>query len=144
MELSEFIKETLTQIAVGVSRSQEAVRESGGYVNPRAYRDVKATDTSHFASTVDGANVFLVDFDVAVTVSEDSATDAKAKLSVASFITLGVGGASGSASSATNRITFKVPLALPIDPVADERHKQVLQARHEEAQKNGRRVTNRL
>jgi len=37
MELKEFIRETLAQIAAGVEASQIEVRDAGGYVNP-AYR----------------------------------------------------------------------------------------------------------
>ena len=36
----------------------------------------------------------------------------------------GGGGESGNKSSATNRISFKVPLALPVDPITEEELKK--------------------
>jgi hypothetical protein len=123
MELKEFVKETLTQIAAGVEESIASVRESGGYVNPATRINSKNTDNSHFASMGHGRNVFLVDFDVNVTVVEETGTNAEAKLKVASLLSLGAGGESGNKSSATNRISFKVPLALPVDPVTAEEQK---------------------
>jgi hypothetical protein len=60
-------------------------------------------------------HVFLVDFDVAIEVSESTGTNAEAGLSVASFAKLGAGGKSAKSNSTSNRISFKVPLALPLD-----------------------------
>jgi hypothetical protein len=71
-----------------------------------------------------GQQVFLVDFDVAITVEEDTGTNAHAKLKVASILSLGVGGESGNKSSATNHISFKVPMALPVDSVTQEELKK--------------------
>lgn len=117
MDLKDFVKATLVNIASGVKEAQEAVREAGGIVNP-ASRVHKAADQSHFSNVEGGANVFLIDFDVAVTVAESTNTGAGAKLAVATFLQLGVEGASDNAKSATHRIKFKVPLALPVDPLS--------------------------
>lgn len=46
MELKDFVKEALTQIAAGVDESLLSVRESGGYVNPATRTNTKATDGS--------------------------------------------------------------------------------------------------
>jgi hypothetical protein len=118
MELKDFVKESLTQIAQGINESIEEVRESGGYVNPASRVDTKNTDSSHFSALGEGRNVFLVDFDIAVSVEEKEGTKAEAKLKVASILSLGAGGNSDHKSSATNRISFKVPLALPVDPIS--------------------------
>lgn len=120
MELKDFVKETLVQIASGVNESIAAVRESGGYVNPAAKIDISKSDGSHFSSLSTGQNVFLIDFDVAVTVEEETGTNAEAKLKVASILSLGAGGKSANKASATNRISFKIPLGLPVDPVTSE------------------------
>lgn len=120
MELKDFVKETLVQIASGVEESIAAVRESGGYVNPAAKIDISKSDGSHFSSLSTGQNVFLIDFDVAVTVEENTGSNAEAKLKVASLLSLGAGGNSENKSSATNRIHFKVPLGLPVDPITSE------------------------
>jgi hypothetical protein len=124
LELKDFVRETLTQISEGVQESLVAVRKSGGYVNPATRTNAKNTDSSHFSSMQNGQQVFLVDFDVAITVEEDTGTNAHAKLKVASILSLGVGGESGNKSSATNHISFKVPMALPVDSVTQEELKK--------------------
>lgn len=124
MELKDFVKETLVQITQGVHESIVQVRESGGYTNPAVRTNTKSSDSSHFANLGFGRNVFLVDFDVAVSVEEGTGTNAGAKLNVASLLTLGAGGESANKSTATNRISFKVPIALPVDPVTEEELKK--------------------
>ncbi|PHS72712.1 MAG: hypothetical protein COB22_03795 [Cycloclasticus sp.] len=120
MELKEFVKETLTQISEGVQDSLASVRDSGGYVNPATRASTKTTDDSHFASMTHGRNVFLISFDVAVTVEEESGKDGHAKLKVASVFSAGGGGSKSNKSSSTNHISFKVPLALPVDPITED------------------------
>lgn len=114
MDLKEFVRETLVQIAAGVKDAQSEVRTLGGIVNP-ATQNPSTSGSSYFASVDDLHHVFLVDFDVAVTVAENTGTNAHAKLNVATILTLGAGGQSANSSAATNRLTFKVPLALPLD-----------------------------
>ena len=120
MELKEFIRETLAQIAAGVEGAQTEVRDAGGFVNPAHRAGKQEQDKSHFGSLTTGQNIFLVDFDVTVTVIEATETEGKAKLSVAGFLNLGTGGQSNASSTATNRISFKVPLAMPVDAVSLE------------------------
>src|SRR3970040_1281168 len=114
MHLDEFVKATLVQIVRGVHDAQEAVRDLGGIVNP-ATLGASPNAGSYFATVDNMHHVFLVDFDVAVEVSESTGTNAEAGLSVASFAKLGAGGKSANSNSTSNRIAFKVPLALPID-----------------------------
>ena len=130
MDLKDFVKETLVQISSGVKEAQDAVRQLGGYANPAARVSPKQTDQSHLTQIESGQNVFMIDFDVAVNVSEESEAGAEAKLKVASILSLGGGGKAGTSSTATNRISFKVPLALPVD---EESKKRMLQSEAEEA-----------
>ena len=124
MELKDFVKETLSQIVAGVEAAQTEVRDCGGLVNP-AYRPrKKEPSASHFGELDHGQNIFLIDFDVAVTVLEESGTEAKVKLNVVSLLGLGAGGESSNSNSATNKISFKVPLALPVDSVSTEKLKE--------------------
>jgi len=139
MELKDFVKETLSQISEGIQESLAPVRNAGGYVNPATRINTKSTDSSHFASMDAGRNVFLVDFDVAVTVTEETGTNAKAKLSVASLVDLSAGGNSGNVSSSTNRISFKVPLAMPVDQIT---HDELKKRESEQARKNAEVIRN--
>ena len=120
MELKEFIRETLAQIAAGVEAAQTEVRDAGGFVNPAHRAGKQEHDKSHFGSLTSGQNIFLVDFDVTVTVIEATETEGKAKLNVAGLFNLGTGGQSNASSTAINRISFKVPLAMPVDTVSLE------------------------
>jgi hypothetical protein len=52
---------------------------------------------------------------VAVIVAEKKGAEGGAKLSVASFISIGGGGSSDVESKSTSRVKFKVPLAFPFD-----------------------------
>ena len=115
MELSEFVTDTLVQITGGVKKAQEIVRKQGGYVNPAARVLPKASDQAHLTNIEDGQNVFVVDFNVGVTVTEEKGKEASAKLNVASLLNIGGGGKSEASSVAVNQISFKVPLALPVD-----------------------------
>lgn len=121
MDLKDFVKETLIQISSGVKEAQNTVRELGGYANPAARVLPKESDQSHLTQIESGQNVFMIDFDVAINVSEEGETGAEAKLKVASFLNVGGSGKSGTSSSTTNRISFKVPLALPVDEVSKNR-----------------------
>lgn len=124
MDLKDFVKETLVQISKGVQESIEDVRESGGFTNPAASGSTKGESSSHFGSMGDGQNVFLVEFDVAVTVDEKSEVSGGGKLKVAGVFSVGGEAGSGSTSSSTNRVSFRIPLALPVDPVSREEVKQ--------------------
>ena len=140
MELKDFVRETLVQVVSGIEEAQTEVRDCGGFVNPAHRANVKGSDESHFGVIGTGQNIFLVDFDVAVTVIEESGTEAKAKLNVASLLTLGAGGESSQSSSATNKISFKVPLALPTDSVSEEQLKEQDAIVRENRQKQTQRI----
>ena len=122
MELSEFVKQSLTQIVAGVKASQDEIRNQGGYVNPAVFASSPGNvGTTHFGSVDDGQNVLLVDFDVAVTITDTIEGGVGGKLSVASLFKVEAGGKGSTASEATSRIRFKVPLALPVDPITKQK-----------------------
>jgi len=142
MELKEYIKETLSQIAAGVEAAQTEVRDCGGFVNP-AYRvSAKNSDESHFGGLSNGQNIFLVDFDVSVTVVEEAGGEASAKLQVASLFKVGGGVEQNTSNSSTNRISFKVPLGLPVDAVSEEQLKEQDKALQEKRRKQSEAIRN--
>ena len=83
---------------------------------------------SFFGSVDDGRSVFLVDFDVQVSVTESSGGSVGGKLTIAPLFLLGADAKTQSGNSAASRITFRVPLALPVDQVT---HQEVKRARQE-------------
>src|SRR5690606_27686984 len=74
----------------------------------------------------EGQNVFLVDFDVAVTVDENSDLSGGGKLKIAGLFSVGGEAGSSSKISSINRVSFKIPLALPVDPISREECQQRL------------------
>ncbi|MCG9663449.1 hypothetical protein L1D26_10275 [Vibrio mediterranei] len=122
MELQQFVKEALIQITQGVKEAQSQIRESGGCLNP-AVRISQQPSQSHVSSLSDGQNIYTVDFDIAISVSENSGTSADGKLTVASVLSFGGGASSSESSSTLSKIAFKVPLALPVDPESSQRLK---------------------
>ena len=61
-------------------------------------------------------------------------------MNVASLLTLGAGGESSQSSRATNKISFKVPLALPTDSVSEGQLKE----QDEIVRENRRKQTERI
>ncbi|MBB5459011.1 hypothetical protein HDG33_002658 [Paraburkholderia sp. Cpub6] len=129
MDLKEFVHASLTQIVEGVRGAQNDVLKHGGYVSPAVYGSTGAE--THFAVMPDGQNVFLVDFDVAVTVTEGTASDVEGRLKVASVFGVGGGRKTSGSEEHTSRLRFKVPLALPVD----QETKTQLQARDQQVQR---------
>ncbi|MCG9574455.1 hypothetical protein L1D57_25655, partial [Vibrio diabolicus] len=78
---------------------------------------------SHVSSLSDGQNIYTVDFDIAISVTENSDTSADGKLTVASVLSFGGGASSSESNSTLSKIAFKVPLALPVDPVSSQKLK---------------------
>ena len=135
MDLKEFVKEALSQVAAGVEEAQADVLDRGGFVNPAHRPDSRSSNEAHFGVLENGQNIFLVDFDVSVTVAEETGKSGGAKLQVASFVKLGGDVDANTSSTATNRISFKVPMALPVDDVSEEQ----LKAQDEERREKVRR-----
>jgi hypothetical protein len=111
MELKDFVSETLKQIFEGVKTAQIFAKEHGGQISPKGI-SATASSTHPQMYTPRGELVQLIEFDVAVTTTEED----KAKGGIGVFVgAFGVGaqGESGSQNSAINRIQFKVPIVLP-------------------------------
>ena len=141
MELKEFICETSSQIAAGVQASQTEVRDAGGFVNPAFREGKQVQDNTHFGVLTSGQNIFLVDFDVTVSVIEATETEGKAKLNVAGFMSLGTGGQSNASNTSINRISFKVPIAMPVDTISAEELKKQDEAQTERRKRDSERIS---
>jgi len=111
MELRDFIEETLTQIVEGVKAAQGRAKDQGARVNPHltTSADLAAKQGILIAS---GSAAQLVQFDVAITVKEGTAT--KGGIGVAlGVVALGSTGQSQAESASVSRVKFSVPLVLP-------------------------------
>jgi len=105
MNLKEFITQTLTEIAEGIRDANEPVQQAGG-------RAVPAVDFVAFDDDRPQSPIQLVDFDVAVTAQEESATKVGGGLLIAG---IGLGGKTETQAQASSvsRIRFRVPMMLP-------------------------------
>lgn len=120
MELSTFVADTLKQIIKGVQEAQAAVPVDAAHINPLINHAAPAG--KDFVFTHRGT-IQLVNFDIAVSVTEGSNTAGKASVGVATAF--GAGGSKESTSSEdhSSRIRFVVPLLLPSHPTTAAQRK---------------------
>jgi len=107
MRLEEFIKETITQIVVGVKGAQESAVGYGAIVNP-----AKISGTAKGARIADNYFVDFIDFEVVLTNSNEK----EDKSGVGVWLGgVGIGGqrrVDEKGATLTN-IKFSVPIKLP-------------------------------
>ena len=120
MDLQQFVRETLTEIILGVNAAQDQaeVEASGARINPAGI-GLGATPDGYLGNLSSGWPVFVVDFDLAVTVSGTGQGEATAKVQVVSQFTSKLSGTKKAPRDSTNRIRFRVPIALRPDTGLD-------------------------
>jgi len=118
MDLKDFVKSSLSQIAKGIIDANLTLSGTDAVVNPpdiivnddasQAYGRTRSSALQEDPTRV----VEKVEFDVAVTVQEGESTSAGIKVSVMS-IGLGAKGETSSTSGSQSRIKFTVPMIFP-------------------------------
>jgi hypothetical protein len=112
MDLKDFVSQTLIQIATGVNEAHAQVKELGGAVNPSLNSGHETASKLGFLYTKDSAMAPIVQFDVALTVTEGTGT--KGGIGIfAGAVNLGSSGQSQNEQSSVSRVKFAVPLKLP-------------------------------
>ena len=110
MKLSEFVRETLNSVVSGVVLSQKDLEKTNAIINP------STIDENGFISLSYGnKRIVNVSFDVAVTVDNKEGEGAGIKVSVASFFSGSVGGETKTANQKVSRVSFEIPVLLPIN-----------------------------
>ena len=110
MKLSEFVRETLNSVVSGVVLSQEDLKKTNAIINP------STIDENGFISLGYGnKRIVNVSFDVAVTVDNTDGDKAGIKVSVANFFSGSVGGETKTANQKVSRVSFEIPVLLPIN-----------------------------
>jgi hypothetical protein len=110
MDLKDFITATLVQIQEGVQAAIEQRSGSGnsaGVINP-AFGSANNIGTMHQQ---------VVEFDVAVTVSDKAGAAAKGGLKIFSVVDIGGEGSKSNEQSTVSRIKFGVPIIPPMQVV---------------------------
>ena len=100
MRLEDFVSETLAEIIKGVANAQGVAIEHKAQVNP------------YLGSS---SRIQLIEFDVEVSTSEQTASGAKLGVFVGP-VAAGLKGSSESTTGSVGRIKCKVPLAMPSHP----------------------------
>lgn len=115
MEINEFIQETITQIVEGVAKTNETFSSQGAYI---ASKDVRGEDIVCRKEGNIIKSVVMVDFDIAVTVSQKDEKNKGigASLKVASFgFDADFSKCGSNENQQTSRVRFKLPLVLNDD-----------------------------
>lgn len=112
MNLDAFINQVLVSIANGVSETQELLKETNTIVNPSIVKDGYINDRGN-------RKVTDISFDVAVTVKEEGDSEKGAKVNVA-MLSLGGGINTKTTNEVVSRISFSIPIALPVSDKLDK------------------------
>lgn len=116
MDLKEFIRESLVQIARGIQEANNALKDTDAIVNPngiQAYStEAKAYGRIDPRFQDKDSLVHLVSFDVALHAETGTETGAGLKLSIAS-IGIGANGKTNDTESTESRIRFEIPVKYP-------------------------------
>lgn len=112
VELKDFVRETLLEIAEGVKLAGEGAAKIGAEICPNR-ADMYGATTSLLYTDV--GIVEFVSFDVAVTVNKETEAQATAGILIAA---VGLGGRTKleRQHASVSRIQFRVPVALPCRP----------------------------
>ncbi|EPO5390826.1 hypothetical protein ACUB1N_002604 [Vibrio cholerae] len=113
MNLEDFISQSLSQIAKGIEKANEDLKDSEALVCPLGVVDV-LRDTRYGSIKVEGEwlAVHEVKFDVSVSVAEGTESGGKLGVSMGCF-SIGANGKENQANSSASRIHFSVPMLLP-------------------------------
>lgn len=115
MELKDFIRETFVQISKGIEEANTELQDSSAIINPNNVY-VNAENRQNYGRLSKSKEynriIETVDFDVAVTASDENEAGGKFGIKVGS-IELGANGKQTESSKAESRIKFKIPMVFP-------------------------------
>lgn len=111
-DLEKFVSSALVQITRAVKNSSEEVKLSGGVVAPRVRGGASTAAQAGHLRSPRRVPVTLVDFDIAVTISESN--DKEAKIGVLSGVfNAGTETKADTAIEHISRMKFSVPIEFP-------------------------------
>ena len=108
VKLEDFVGETLKQIIGGVKNAQEKAKDVKATISPDSHLNYDKKDCLFYA----GRLVEHVDFDVAVTCTEQKEAKGGFGIFVAA-LGAGAQGKTATSSSTITRIKFSVPVVFP-------------------------------
>lgn len=110
MDIQEFITETLKQIVAGVANAQGSAVENKAVINPTLVTGYSGVPTDgNVPAKAGNRTIQKVEFDIAVTITEERKTRGGLSAKLAVF-SVGMEGNSGNTNSMANRVKFAVPI----------------------------------
>lgn len=113
MELKDFVTATLTQIVEGVFAAQAVAHQHDARVGSMTSGISTAASSASLGMIFsEGSYVQIVEFDVALTVTDGTGTRGGIGV-LGGFVNLGSAGESKAETTAASRVKFTVPVRLP-------------------------------
>ena len=126
MELKEFIKTAIADITGAVSELQNEL-DNGAIVSPSLPNPIANTTVIDPDNENINKPISKIDFDVAITVGDTSATGAGVKAGIQIF-SAKIGGESTTHAENVSRITFSIPVVMPTVHVKNKR--EIINEKH--------------
>lgn len=126
MELKEFIKTAISDITGAVSELQNEL-DNGAIVSPSLPNPISNTTVIDPDNENINKPISKIDFDVAITVGDTSATGAGVKAGIQIF-SAKIGGESTTHVENVSRITFSIPVVMPTVHVKNKR--EIINEKH--------------
>jgi hypothetical protein len=113
MELDEFIKKTLVDIAKGVSSARSEVEELGGRLSPSETSALSAINAKRNGTDpVVYKTKQHIEFDISLQIKEENNISGKGSVKLFS-VSLGVDGDTKDAVHTAHKIKFSIPMEMP-------------------------------
>jgi hypothetical protein len=112
MELKDFVSESIKQITDGVNEAKLHADQNNASVNPQRW----GWNSSNVQVKYDkktGAAIETIEFDVAVTATDGTATKGGIGVFMGA-VNLGSQGQSENSNSSVSRLKFSIPIILPV------------------------------
>jgi len=120
LNLSDFVSDTILQIAKGIEKAKEELKDTDVLIVPTTYDGIVRTDIVGYQRSVQN-----VDFDLSVTINkeekltEENKKDGNAKIQVVSIFNFSLGGGistenyeeSIDKNAIVNRVKFSIPVS---------------------------------
>ncbi|MYL24082.1 hypothetical protein GLV89_09860 [Halomonas alkaliantarctica] len=113
MQLSEFVENVIRETVEGVERARVRL---GNHceIAPKIHNGTENPSIQAEGKTKDGRSIYVIHFDVAVSISESSNKGGSGSIDIMGF-KAGGDGAKETANSTVNRVSFNVPIAFNRD-----------------------------
>lgn len=109
MQLKDFLKDTLVQISQGIEEAHQDLKESGTLISPTYQRNGAYEQMVHTPDRSNYPTIQFIDFDVAVSASEEKGNTGGVGVSIAS-IQIGTKRTQEDVTSTVSRVKFQVPV----------------------------------